>query len=225
MGGMSAGPEDLRLRKLFVRQLSFNTTSESLRQYFKVYGDVQEAVVLTEPSTGAFALSGFRFVCFSISVWSLLLYALLSCIPFLFLSLSSSFVIPSLLLSCSIAHTFNHLTPSLSFSLSLSAGKSKGYGFVTMATADGAARALVQPQKDIDGRTTHTKLAAEGAKAPMPATTPFAANVGNFAMGMNPLLVQQQFPGALNMGSQNLWQASGCCLFDFYPAPSLFFLL
>lgn len=41
-------------------------------------------------------------------------------------------------------------------------GKSKGFGFVTFATAEGARAALVEEAKVIDGRTTHCNLAIVG---------------------------------------------------------------
>jgi RNA recognition motif-containing protein len=43
-------------------------------------------------------------------------------------------------------------------------GKSKGYGFVTFANAEGAKAALVDPAPTIDGRKTNINLAALGAK-------------------------------------------------------------
>jgi hypothetical protein len=38
-------------------------------------------------------------------------------------------------------------------------GKSKGYGFVTFATSEGASMALMEPNKQIDGRMTEVRQA------------------------------------------------------------------
>mmetsp|Transcript_5160 Transcript_5160/g.8918 ORF Transcript_5160/g.8918 Transcript_5160/m.8918 type:complete len:293 (-) Transcript_5160:712-1590(-) len=43
-------------------------------------------------------------------------------------------------------------------------GKSKGYGFVTFATADAAARAVANATPEIDGRRTNCNLASQGQK-------------------------------------------------------------
>lgn len=41
-------------------------------------------------------------------------------------------------------------------------GQSRGFGFVTFSTVDGATRALQEPSKTIDDRTTHCNLAIQG---------------------------------------------------------------
>ncbi|MBN1434649.1 hypothetical protein JW921_07805 [Candidatus Fermentibacterales bacterium] len=49
--------------KLFVGSLSWDTTSESLRQAFESHGEIIEAKVITDRSTGR--SRGFGFVTFS----------------------------------------------------------------------------------------------------------------------------------------------------------------
>merc|ERR1712147_433452 len=45
-------------------------------------------------------------------------------------------------------------------------GSSRGYGFVTFKTREAAIAALIEPVKDIDGRTTTACFAAKGREAP-----------------------------------------------------------
>jgi heterogeneous nuclear ribonucleoprotein A1/A3 len=97
LGGVATGTgavgrrdEDNTLRKLFVWSLSYETTSQQLLDFFKTWGDVTEAVVLTNRDTGT----------------------------------------------------------------------SKGYGFVTMGTQEAASMALMEPVKQMAGRSIHVKLAA-----------------------------------------------------------------
>jgi RNA recognition motif-containing protein len=89
-GAVGRSNEDNTMRKLFVWSLSYETSSQQLCDYFKQFGDVAEAVVLTNRDTGT----------------------------------------------------------------------SKGYGFVTMASPEAAASALVEPIKQMAGRAIHVKLAA-----------------------------------------------------------------
>ncbi len=50
-------------KKLFVGSLSWNTTNEGLRQAFEAFGEVEEAVVVTDRDTGR--SRGFGFVTFN----------------------------------------------------------------------------------------------------------------------------------------------------------------
>jgi len=86
--------KDTTWTKLFVGGLPYHTTDKSLRDHFEVYGDIEEAVVITDRSTG----------------------------------------------------------------------KSRGYGFVIMATKDAAERACKEPNPIIDGRKANVNLAILGAK-------------------------------------------------------------
>jgi len=99
--------KDTTWTKLFVGGLPYHTTDKSLREHFEVYGEIEEAVVITDRSTG----------------------------------------------------------------------KSRGYGFVIMATKEAADRALKEPNPIIDGRKANVNLAILGAKprgnltAQLPLTT------------------------------------------------------
>ncbi|KAL8179536.1 UNVERIFIED_CONTAM: RNA-binding protein 38 [Gekko kuhli] len=86
--------KDTTFTKIFVGGLPYHTTDASLRKYFEVFGDIEEAVVITDRQTG----------------------------------------------------------------------KSRGYGFVTMADRAAAERACKDPNPIIDGRKANVNLAYLGAK-------------------------------------------------------------
>ncbi|CAG5115862.1 unnamed protein product, partial [Candidula unifasciata] len=88
------GQKDTQYTKIFVGGLPYHTTDQSLREYFDKFGDIEEAVVITDRQTG----------------------------------------------------------------------KSRGYGFVTMADKISAERACKEPNPIIDGRKANVNLAYLGAK-------------------------------------------------------------
>ncbi|KAG8635442.1 hypothetical protein MANES_16G038000v8 [Manihot esculenta] len=53
---------DISLRKLFIRGLSTNTTTETIRSLFASYGELEEAVVIFDKNTGK--SKGFGFITF-----------------------------------------------------------------------------------------------------------------------------------------------------------------
>ncbi|KAA0702605.1 RNA-binding protein 24 [Triplophysa tibetana] len=91
---MHSSQKDTTYTKIFVGGLPYHTTDSSLRKYFEVFGEIDEAVVITDRQTG----------------------------------------------------------------------KSRGYGFVTMADRAGAERACKDPNPIIDGRKANVNLAYLGAK-------------------------------------------------------------
>ena len=67
-GGCMPQQKDTTLTKIFVGGLPYHTTDESLRMYFAVYGDIEEAVVITDRQTGKSRGYGFvsdTFIVFS----------------------------------------------------------------------------------------------------------------------------------------------------------------
>jgi RNA recognition motif-containing protein len=97
---------DTTFTKIFVGGLPYHTTDETLRKFFERFGDIEEAVVITDRATG----------------------------------------------------------------------KSRGYGFVTMSTKEGAQEAIKDPNPVIDGRKANVNLAYLGAK---PRTALSAANAAS----------------------------------------------
>ncbi|XP_030638304.1 RNA-binding protein 24b isoform X1 [Chanos chanos] len=91
---MHTTQKDTTYTKIFVGGLPYHTTDSSLRKYFEVFGEIEEAVVITDRQTG----------------------------------------------------------------------KSRGYGFVTMADRAAAERACKDPNPIIDGRKANVNLAYLGAK-------------------------------------------------------------
>ncbi|KAL6099777.1 rbm24 [Pungitius sinensis] len=91
---MHSTQKDTTYTKIFVGGLPYHTTDSSLRKYFEVFGEIEEAVVITDRQTG----------------------------------------------------------------------KSRGYGFVTMADRSAADRACKDPNPIIDGRKANVNLAYLGAK-------------------------------------------------------------
>lgn len=117
-GAMHGSQKDTTFTKIFVGGLPYHTTDASLRKYFEGFGDIEEAVVITDRQTG----------------------------------------------------------------------KSRGYGFVTMADRGAAERACKDPNPNIDGRKANVNLAYLGAK-------PRSLHSG-FAIGVQPLhptLIQRTY--------------------------------
>lgn len=68
----TAQQKDTTWTKLFVGGLPYHTTDKSLREHFSVFGDIEEAVVITDRQTGK--SRGYGFV----STLALILYLLYS---------------------------------------------------------------------------------------------------------------------------------------------------
>lgn len=117
-GAMHGSQKDTTFTKIFVGGLPYHTTDTSLRKYFEGFGDIEEAVVITDRQTG----------------------------------------------------------------------KSRGYGFVTMADRAAAERACKDPNPIIDGRKANVNLAYLGAK-PRSLQTGFAVGVQQ----LHPALIQRSY--------------------------------
>lgn len=61
--------KDTTWTKLFVGGLPYHTTDKSLREHFSVYGDIEEAVVITDRQTNK--SRGYGFVSFCCSLLSI----------------------------------------------------------------------------------------------------------------------------------------------------------
>jgi hypothetical protein len=72
--------KDTMWTKLFVGGLPYHTTDKSLREHFEVYGDIEEAVVITDRQTGKSRGYGFvsRHFFLTNKDFSLLLSTILS---------------------------------------------------------------------------------------------------------------------------------------------------
>lgn len=56
---MHSAQKDTTFTKIFVGGLPYHTTDSSLRKYFEVFGDIEEAVVITDRQTGKSRGYGF----------------------------------------------------------------------------------------------------------------------------------------------------------------------
>jgi len=63
-GGGPNNQKDTTWTKLFVGGLPYHTTDKSLREHFEVYGDIDEAVVITDRQTGKSRGYGFVSISF-----------------------------------------------------------------------------------------------------------------------------------------------------------------
>lgn len=52
--------KDTTFTKIFVGGLPYHTTDKSLRQFFEVFGEIEEAVVITDRQTGKSRGYGFN---------------------------------------------------------------------------------------------------------------------------------------------------------------------
>ncbi|XP_032127319.1 RNA-binding protein 38-like [Sapajus apella] len=118
-GAMHRWQKNTKFTKIFVGSLRYRTTDASLRKYFEDFGDIEEAVVITDPETG----------------------------------------------------------------------RSRRYGFVTMASRAAAQRACEDPHPVIDGRKTNVNLAYLGAKR-RSLPTGFATRVRK----LRPASIQRTYP-------------------------------
>ena len=64
--------KDTTYTKLFVGGLPYHTTDQSLREYFKQFGDIEEAVVITDRQTGK--SRGYGFVSWILMLLSFCYY-------------------------------------------------------------------------------------------------------------------------------------------------------
>ncbi|XP_027802205.2 RNA-binding protein 38 isoform X2 [Marmota flaviventris] len=148
-GAMHGSQKDTTFTKIFVGGLPYHTTDASLRKYFEGFGDIEEAVVITDRQTG----------------------------------------------------------------------KSRGYGFVTMADRAAAERACKDPNPIIDGRKANVNLAYLGAK-PRSLQTGFAVGVQQ----LHPTLVQRTYgflPSSWTSPESSKWELAAFSLpFPRAPAES-----
>lgn len=62
--------KDTTYTKIFVGGLPYHTTDESLRHYFENFGDIDEAVVITDRQTGKSRGYGFVSIFIQMFIWS-----------------------------------------------------------------------------------------------------------------------------------------------------------
>ncbi|KAK4767853.1 hypothetical protein SAY87_002994 [Trapa incisa] len=184
----SVADADTAQRKLFVRGLGWETTTDGLRSLFSAYGEIEEAVVIMDKVTGK--SKGYGFVTFKHVDGALLALR------------EPSKKIDGRVTVTQLAASGNTATSAIAADVSnrkiyvanvpvdmpsdklLShfslygeieegplgfdklTGKSRGFALFVYKTAEGAQAALVDPMKMIDGRQLCCKMAIDGKKKP-----------------------------------------------------------
>ncbi|KAL5989614.1 hypothetical protein ACLOJK_010507 [Asimina triloba] len=192
----SVADRDLTQRKLFIRGLGWDTTTDGLRSLFSAYGDLDEAVVIVDKATGK--SKGYGFVTFKHIDGALLALKEPS------KKIDGRMTVTQLAASGSNGPTANapatdvsmrkifvgNVPPDMPPDRLLShfssygeieegplgydkqTGKSRGFALFVYKTAEAAQASLIEPNKTIDGHHMICKLAIEGKKgkpgAPMP---------------------------------------------------------
>ncbi|XP_010277758.1 PREDICTED: UBP1-associated protein 2C [Nelumbo nucifera] len=180
---------DLTQRKLFIRGLGWDTTTEGLRTLFSTYGDLEEAVVILDKATGK--SKGYGFVTFKHIDGALLALKEPS------KKIDGRMTVTQLAAAGTSGPTAN--APAVDVSLrkiyvgnvpfdmpadrllahfssygeieegplgfDKQTGKSRGFALFVYKTAEAAKASLVDPTKTIDGHQMVCKLAIEGKKA------------------------------------------------------------
>ncbi|KAJ0989772.1 hypothetical protein J5N97_008128 [Dioscorea zingiberensis] len=182
-------------RKLFVRGLSWETTSETLCAAFSIHGDIEEGAVITDKITGK--SRGYGFITFrhmesthrALQEPSKLIDGRLAVCNLACEGLSSGTVSTDLALR---KIYIGGLSPEISsegllkffgrhgeieegsVAYDKETTKSKGFGFVTYKTVEAAKKALDDPNKSLGGRNITVKLADSHKSKAMQAQAPTA---------------------------------------------------
>ncbi|XP_059668497.1 UBP1-associated protein 2A-like [Cornus florida] len=167
-------------RKLFVRGLAWNTTSETLCAAFQVHGEIEEGAVIIDKATGK--SRGYGFITYkdiesaqnALTAPSKLIDGRLAACNLACEGLSSTSVTPDI---AQRKLYVGRLSPDTTSEMLLfffgrhgeieegsvaydkETNKSRGFGFVTYKTLEAAKKAIDDPQKTLGGRTITVKLA------------------------------------------------------------------
>ncbi|KAJ1396025.1 RNA-binding domain superfamily [Sesbania bispinosa] len=205
-------------RKLFVRGLAWNTTSETLRAAFEEHGEIEEGAVIYDKATGK--SRGYGFITFknmestqhALRAPSKLIDGRLAVCNLACEGLSGTSSSPDLALR---KLYIGSLSPEVTTEMLLSffgrhgdieegsvaydkdTNESRGFGFVTYKTAEAAKKAIDDPEKTLGGRNIIVKYAdSHKGKTGQP---PFpAGGVPVAALPMTPGYVQ---PGKAHINS------------------------
>lgn len=167
-------------RKLFVRGLAWNTSSESLCAEFQVHGEIEEGAVIFDKTTGK--SRGYGFITYkdmesaktALKAPSKLIDGRMVVCNLACESLSSTSVLPD---QAQRKLYIGGLSPDTTSEMLLfffrrhgeieegsvaydkDTNRSRGFGFVTYKTVEGAKKAIDDPQKSLGGRNVTVKLA------------------------------------------------------------------
>ncbi|GFZ07101.1 RNA-binding (RRM/RBD/RNP motifs) family protein [Actinidia rufa] len=184
----SAADGDPSKRKLFVRGLGWETTTEKLRSLFSAFGELEEAIVITDKATGK--SKGYGFVTFrhidgavlALKEPSKKIDGRMTVTQLAAAGISSGggggavdvslrkIYVGNVPYEISSDRLLGHFSAygeieegPLGFDKQT--GKAKGFAFFVYKTEEGARASLVDPMKTIDGNQVMCKLAVDGKKA------------------------------------------------------------
>lgn len=198
----SIADHDTTQRKLFIRGLGFDTTTDRLRSIFSSYGDLEEAIVIVDRGTGK--SKGFGFVTFKHIDGALLalkepskkidgrvtvaqLAAIGASGPVANSSTAGASDVSSRKIyvgNVPVEMASERLLGHFSgygeieegpLGFDKQTGKSKGFAFFVYKTEEGARASLVDPVKNVDGHQLACKMAVDNKK---PKTGGATANAG-----------------------------------------------
>lgn len=176
----SVASADPALRKLFVRGLAWNTTSETLCAAFQEHGEIDEGAVIYEKGTGK--SKGYGFVTYkdmesalrALKAPSKMIDGRMAVCNLASEGLTSSSTAPD---HAQRKLYIGGLSPEITSEMLLAffsrhgeieegsvayeqdTSRSRGFGFVTFKTVEAAKRAIDDPQKILGGRNITVKLA------------------------------------------------------------------
>ncbi|KAL4204609.1 hypothetical protein AMTRI_Chr01g132820 [Amborella trichopoda] len=172
-------------RKLFIRGLGWDTTTESLRTLFSQYGEIEEGVVILDKATGK--SKGYGFVTFKhidgalnalkepskkidgrMTVTQLAASGNQPSVPSVDVSARKIFVgnVPFDMPADRLLHHFLQYGEVEEGPLGFDkqTGKSRGFALFVYKTVEAAKAALEEPNKSVDGHQLVCKLAVDGKK-------------------------------------------------------------
>ncbi|KAK1424801.1 hypothetical protein QVD17_20139 [Tagetes erecta] len=178
----SIADSDPAQRKLFIRGIGWETTTEKLRSIFSGYGELDEAIVITDKNTGK--SKGYGFVTFKhidgailalkepskkidgrITVAQLAAAREAGSVD---VSMRKIYVgnVPFEISSERLLSHFSSYGEIEEGPLGFDkqSGKTKGFAFFVYKTEEGARNSLVDPMKNIDGHQVMCKMATDGKK-------------------------------------------------------------
>ncbi|KAM1001201.1 hypothetical protein ACFX13_007881 [Malus domestica] len=186
----SIADPDASQRKLFIRGLGWDTTTEGLRSLFSAYGELEEAIVILDKTTGK--SKGYGFVTFrhvdsalmALKEPSKKIDGRMTVTQLASAGNSNSNTASNNVADVSLRKIYVANVPYDMPSDKLLAhfalygeieegplgfdkqtGKCKGYALFVYKTPEGAQAALVDPAKNIEGRQLLCKLAIDGKKS------------------------------------------------------------
>ncbi|KAI3743696.1 hypothetical protein L1987_56760 [Smallanthus sonchifolius] len=203
----SIADSDPTQRKLFIRGIGWETATEKLRSIFSGYGELDEAIVITDKNTGK--SKGYGFVTFKhidgavlalkepskkidgrITVAQLAAAREAGNVD---VSTRKIYVgnVPFEISSDRLLSHFSSYGEIEEGPLGFDkqSGKTKGFAFFVYKTEEGARNSLVDPMKNIDGHQVMCKMATDGKKGKAGGPT-----------GMVGDAVPPPMPGSMNTG-------------------------